>query len=108
MFIQLLRSWKPGYDELPNPTEHFNGTSIKYAIAELERELESMTWTEDETSEQSEPKMHQLCAHALAFLTPLAPRLTKDWGSLVLNWGTARSIRVVAFHSLQIFRTLMP
>ena len=105
MLIQLLRSWKPGYNE---PTDHLNRASIKYAIADLERDLASMIWTEDDTSEQSEPKIQRLCTRILDFLAPLAPRLIKDWGSLALTWGTACSIRVVAFRSLQIFRALMP
>jgi hypothetical protein len=108
MFFQLLRSWIPGYDELSKHADHPNRSTMKSTLAQLERDFSSLIWKEDETSLHSEPKMRWLCTQVLKLLSPLAPKLAKDWGSLALSWGTACSIRATAFRSLQIFRALMP
>ena len=108
MLFQLLRSWISGYDELPDRSQYPNRSSLKSSIARLEREVESLLWTDDETNAQIEPKMQRLCAEVLNLLEPLAPHLTESWGSLALIWGTSCSIRAIAFRSLQIFRALMP
>ena len=108
MLFQLLRLWISGYDELPNRADHPSRSTMKSTLAKLEQDLGSMLWKEDETSVHSEPKMKWLCTQVLNFLSPLAPKLAKDWGSLALTWGTACSIRATAFRSLQIFRALMP
>jgi len=108
MLFQLLRSWVPGYDELPDRSNYPNRRAVKVAIANLEQEAESMYWKEDETSVESEPKMKWLCSQVLGFMDLLAPMLAERWGSLALAWGTACSIRAIAFRSLQIFRALMP
>jgi hypothetical protein len=108
MLFQLLRSWSPGYDELPNRPEFPSRLTLKSSLATLERDAQVKFWTDDETSVHSEPKMKWLCRQILDFLEPLASRLTERWGSIALIWGTACSIRAVAFRSLQIFRALMP
>ena len=108
MLFQLLRSWIPGYDELPDRADRPNRLTVKSAIAKLEQDAPSIYWKEDETSVQSEPKMKRLCTQVLGFFDHLAPKLAEEWGSLALNWGTACSIRATAFRSLQIFRALMP
>jgi hypothetical protein len=52
--------------------------------------------------------MKSLLSRVLTYLEPLAPQVIGQWGSLALAWGTACSIRAIAFRSLQIFRALMP
>jgi hypothetical protein len=105
MLFQLLRSWAPGYDELPNRSEYPGRLSF---LVTLEKDAQAKFWKDDESSSQTEPKMKWLCKQTLDFLEPLSNRLTDRWGSLALTWGTACSIRAVAFRSLQIFRALMP
>ncbi|PPR02256.1 hypothetical protein CVT24_011605 [Panaeolus cyanescens] len=105
MLFQLLRSWIPGYDELPDRRAH---TSMKESLASFEKDVQSMYWSEDDDSSVAVPKMKALCAKVVSYLEPLAPNLVGQWGSLALTWGTACSIRATAFRSLQIFRALMP
>ncbi|KAA1476636.1 hypothetical protein DENSPDRAFT_933178 [Dentipellis sp. KUC8613] len=106
--FQLIRSWLPGYDELADRSQHPSRAALKSTVEELEKEMDSRLWREDEGSAQSEPKMRWLCSKVLTLLEPLRPKLTKEWGSLALLWGTACSIRAIAFRSLQIFRALLP
>ncbi|KAI0264751.1 cell morphogenesis N-terminal-domain-containing protein [Gloeopeniophorella convolvens] len=108
MLIQLLRSWIPGYDELPDRMNYPSRSLLTSAVAEVEQELESILWKEDESSSQVEPKMQELCSRVLTLLVPLHTKLAERWGSLALLWGTACSIRAIAFRSLQIFRALLP
>lgn len=108
MLFQLLRSWIPGYDELPERSRYPSHSALKSTIAELEQNAESIFWKEEEENAQIEPKMQRLCTNVLALLEPLAPHLAEDWGSVALLWGTNCSIRAIAFRSLQIFRALMP
>lgn len=108
MLFQLLRSWTPGYDELPERSNYPNRSAVKYAIGAFEVEAEAMYWKEDDSHVESEPKMKQLCSEVLRYLEPLSPMLKNRWGSLALGWGTACSIRGIAYRSLQIFRALMP
>ncbi|KAH9992268.1 cell morphogenesis N-terminal-domain-containing protein, partial [Russula vinacea] len=108
MLIQLLRSWVPGYDELPDRLNHPTRGLLVSSISELEQELDSVIWKEEESSKQVEPKMRSLCSRVLTLLVPLHSKLAERWGSLALLWGTACSIRAIAFRSLQIFRALLP
>lgn len=108
MLFQLLRSWAPGYDELPDRSVNPGRSAIKEAISQLEEEANSMYWKDDESSSDSEPKMKWLSSRIIHHLGPLCPQLVDNWGSLTLNWGTTCSIRATAFRSLQIFRALMP
>jgi hypothetical protein len=108
MLIQLLRSWIPGYDELPDRLNHPARSLLVSSIWELEQELDRVVWKEEESSRQVEPKMQKLCSRILTLLIPLHPKLAELWGSLALLWGTACSIRAIAFRSLQIFRALLP
>jgi Cell morphogenesis C-terminal/Cell morphogenesis central region len=108
MLFQLLRSWTPGYDELQDRSIHPGSSALKDEIAELEAEAESMYWKDDETGAESEPKMKWLSSRVLHHLEPLCPSLAEEWGSLTLSWGTACSIRGIAFRSLHIFRALLP
>ncbi len=108
MLIQLLRSWIPGYDELPDRPNHPTRSLLVSSISELEKEMDRVVWREEESSEQVEPKMQSLCSRVLTLLVPLHPKLAERWGSLALLWGTACSIRAIAFRSLQISRALLP
>jgi hypothetical protein len=108
MLIQLLRSWVPGYDELPDRLNQPTRGLLVSSISELEQELDGVVWKEEESSAQVEPKMQSLCSRVLTLLVPLHPKLAERWGSLALLWGTACSIRAIAFRSLQIFRALLP
>ncbi|KAF8156931.1 cell morphogenesis N-terminal-domain-containing protein [Crassisporium funariophilum] len=108
MLFQLLRSWTPGYDELPDRSMGRSRSSVKDSIIALEKEAEDLYWMEDDSSSEAVPKMQVLCARVLTFLEPLASHLVSQWGSLALVWGTSCSIRATAFRSLQIFRALMP
>ncbi|RDB30372.1 Cell morphogenesis protein PAG1 [Hypsizygus marmoreus] len=108
MLFQWLRSWAPGFDELPDRSANPGRMAIKGALSRLEEEAEEMYWKEDESSVDSEPKMRWLASRVLHHLEPLRPSLREDWGSLALDWGTTCSIRATAFRSLQIFRALMP
>ncbi|KAI0053212.1 hypothetical protein FA95DRAFT_1674602 [Auriscalpium vulgare] len=108
MLCQLLRAWMPGYDELPDRVMYPSRASLKTAIAELEEDLQTTLWKDDESASSSEPKMRMLCARVLNLLEPLQVKLTEQWGSLALLWGTACSIRPIAFRSLQLFRALSP
>ncbi|KAI0312773.1 cell morphogenesis N-terminal-domain-containing protein, partial [Amylostereum chailletii] len=106
MLFQLLRAWVPGYDELPDRSSHPSRSALKAAISDLEKALDSGLWKEDEHPTQSEPKMQSICSQILSILEPLYPDLRQVWGSLALMWGTACSIRPIAFRSLQLFRAL--
>lgn len=108
MLIQLLRSWIPGYDELPDRLGYPARALLVSSVMELEQDLDRVLWKEDESSRQVEPKMRKLCSRVLTLLVPLHPKLAERWGSLALLWGTACSIRAIAFRSLQIFRALLP
>jgi hypothetical protein len=108
MLIQLLRSWVPGYDELPDRLGHPARAVLVSSVMELEQDLDRVLWKEDESSGQVEPKMQKLCSRVLTLLIPLHSKLAERWGSLALQWGTACSIRAIAFRSLQIFRALLP
>jgi hypothetical protein len=108
MLFQLMHSWAPAYDELADRADYPTRLELKSSIALFEQEARAKFWKDDETSSQSAPKMKWLSAQVLSFLEALAPRLAERWGSLALMWGTACSIRAIAFRSLQIFRALMP
>ena len=108
MLFQLLRSWTPGYDELPDRSTGRTRSSVKESIVALEQEANMLYWQEDDSTLEAVPKMKVLCTRVLSFLEPLAPHLVSQWGSLALTWGTACSIRATAFRSLQLFRALMP
>ncbi|KAF9561441.1 hypothetical protein CPC08DRAFT_817717 [Agrocybe pediades] len=108
MLFQLLRSWTPGYDELPDRSHNRSRMSVKDSISALEKEARDLYWHEDDLSDAAVPKMEILCRRIIVFLEPLAPNLVSQWGSLALTWGTTCSIRATAFRSLQIFRALMP
>ncbi|KAI0305309.1 cell morphogenesis N-terminal-domain-containing protein [Multifurca ochricompacta] len=97
MLIQLLRSWIPGYDELPDRLSYPSRSLLAFSITELEQELDNALWREDESSTQVEPKMHRLCSRILTLLVPLHPKLAESWGSLAL---------FLPF--LQVFRALLP
>jgi len=108
MLFQLLRSWTPGYDELPDRSAARTRNIVKESIAMFEKEADSMYWEEEDSASNAIPKMKSLCARVVAYFEPLAPHLISQWGSLALSWGTSCSIRSIAFRSLQIFRALMP
>ena len=108
MLFQLLRSWTPGYDELPDRSTSRTRSSVKESIFTLEEQAKTLYWEEDDSTLEAVPKMKVLCTRVLSFLEPLAPHLVSEWGSLALTWGTACSIRATAFRSLQLFRALMP
>lgn len=108
MLIQQLRSWIPGYDELPDRLNYPARSLLVSSVSELEQELDLVVWKEEESSRQVEPKMQRLCSRILSLLVPLHPKLAERWGSLALLWGTACAIRAIAFRSLQIFRALLP
>ncbi|KAF9525743.1 cell morphogenesis N-terminal-domain-containing protein [Crepidotus variabilis] len=108
MLFQILRSWMPGYDELPDRSTTRLRSSVKQSISIFEKEAESLYWEEEDSGEKAIPKMKSLISRVVGFLEPLAPQLLIQWGSLALMWGTACSIRAIAFRSLQIFRALMP
>ncbi|KAJ7741597.1 cell morphogenesis N-terminal-domain-containing protein [Mycena maculata] len=107
MLFQILRSWAPGYDELPDRSAYPNRSVLKASISSLEAEAETMYWKEDETTVDVEPKMKWLCSEVVRFMLPLCPMLPDLWGSLALSWGTSCSIRGTAFRSLQIYRAIM-
>ncbi|KAJ7905688.1 cell morphogenesis N-terminal-domain-containing protein [Mycena olivaceomarginata] len=107
MLFQILRSWAPGYDELPDRALYPSRSALKASISSLEAEAEDMYWKEDETSVDAEPKMKWLSSRFVRFMFPLCPMLAELWGSLALSWGTSCSIRATAFRSLQIFRAIM-
>ncbi|KAF8962299.1 cell morphogenesis C-terminal-domain-containing protein [Flammula alnicola] len=108
MLFQLLRSWTPGYDELPDRSASRSRSAVKDSIAVLEKDIKHLCWEENDSSDEAVPKMKLLSSRVLGFFEPLAPHLVSQWGSLALAWGTACSIRATAFRSLQIFRALMP
>ena len=105
MLFQILRSWLPGYAELPNGQSY---TSMKAHLLELEKDSNGMFWTEDDNVSLIDEKMRTLCTLVLQWLGPLHPELADEWGTLALIWGTTCSIRPIAFRSLQVFRSLMP
>ncbi len=108
MLFQVLRSWTPGYDELPEKSAGRSRTSVKESISLFEKEAASLYWEEEESGSATIPKMRLLLSRVLVFLEPLSPQVLGQWGTLALTWGTACSIRAIAFRSLQIFRALMP
>jgi hypothetical protein len=108
MLFQILRSWTPGYDELPDRYAARIRASVQESISTFEKEAEKLYWDEEESTSTVFPKMKSLLSRVLGYLEPLAPQVIGQWGSLALTWGTACSIRAIAFRSLQIFRALMP
>ncbi|KAK0496297.1 cell morphogenesis N-terminal-domain-containing protein [Armillaria luteobubalina] len=108
MLFQILRSWAPGYDELPERPPNGTRAAIKNAIKGIEAEAPMKYWREDETSQQCEPKMKWLCDRVLYILQPLCPGIREAWGTLALEWSTQCAFRHLAFRSLQTFRALMP
>jgi len=108
LLFQILRSWTPGYDELPDRSAARFRASVQGSIATFQQEAEKLYWEEEESTSTVLPKMKSLLSRVLAYLEPLAPQVIGQWGSLALAWGTACSIRAIAFRSLQIFRALMP
>ena len=108
MLFQLLRSCLSGYDELPERSFHRSRQELKTAIQELEKEAETRLWKEDDSGADAEGKLKWFGTAVLTLMEPLHPQLSEQWGTLALNWGTACSIRPVAFRSLQLYRALMP
>ena len=108
ILFQLLRAWAPKYDEILDRTCHKSRSQIKVLIDGLEKDSQALVWTDENTTQDVEPKMKEFCSRILEVLTPLHPKLPEQWGSIALTWGTACSIRAIAFRSLQIFRALMP
>ncbi|TFK41667.1 cell morphogenesis N-terminal-domain-containing protein [Crucibulum laeve] len=108
MLFQLLRSWTPGYDELPDRSSQRARSAVKESITQLEQDAEIEYWKEDEDGADAVPKMKWLCSKVLEYLEPLAPNIRNQWGLLASLWGTQCSIRTTAFRSMQIFRALMP
>ncbi|KAG7091886.1 hypothetical protein E1B28_008287 [Marasmius oreades] len=108
MLFQLLRSWAPGYDELPDRSSYPNRSVLKDELAGLELQAEDMFWKEDEKISEIEEKVRWLASRVIIFLEPLCPTIREKWGTLASEWGASCSIRSVAFRSLQIFRALSP
>jgi len=108
MLFQLLRAWAPKYDEILDRTTQKSRSQVKASIDGLEKDSLTLAWTDEDTTQEVEPKMKEFCSRILQILTPLHPKLPEQWGSVALTWGTACSIRAIAFRSLQIFRALMP
>ena len=108
MLFQLLRAWAPKYDEILDRTCHKGRSQVKALIDGLEKDLQALVWTDESNTQDAEPKMREFCTRTLEILSPLHPKLPEQWGSVALTWGTACSIRAIAFRSLQIFRALMP
>lgn len=108
MLFQLLRSCLTGYDELPDRSLYRSRPELKATIQNLEKEVETRIWKEDESGTDVEAKMRWFGNTVLNLVEPLHPTLSEQWGTLALNWGTACSIRPVAFRSLQLYRALNP
>ncbi|EIW59193.1 uncharacterized protein TRAVEDRAFT_71351 [Trametes versicolor FP-101664 SS1] len=108
MLFQLLRSCLTGYDELPDRSLYRSRPELKAAIQDLEKEIGTRTWKDDENSTDVEGKMRWFGNAVLNLVEPLHPALSEQWGTLALNWGTACSIRPIAFRSLQLYRALTP
>ncbi|KAH8818561.1 cell morphogenesis N-terminal-domain-containing protein [Flagelloscypha sp. PMI_526] len=100
--------WAPGYDELHDRASYPSRSALKAQLSKLEEEAGARFWKDDDSDEKSSPNMKWLCKEVLNFVRPLCPNIAEAWGSLALHWGTACSIRLIAFRSLQIFRALMP
>ncbi|KIY63168.1 hypothetical protein CYLTODRAFT_494122 [Cylindrobasidium torrendii FP15055 ss-10] len=105
MLFHIIRSWVPGYEELPDQPSRM---VVKAAISKMETQAEMWYWSEDETSEECAPKVQWMCKSTIELLQPLCPGLREAWGSLALTWSTQCSLRHLAFRSLQTFRGLMP
>ncbi|KAI0076513.1 hypothetical protein K474DRAFT_1622759 [Panus rudis PR-1116 ss-1] len=108
MLFQILRSCISGYDELLERGRYPSRPELKNIISTLQEECDAKLWKEDDPKERAEPLMRWLCGDILVLLEPLVPKLCETWGSLALAWGTACSIRPIAFRSLQFFRALQP
>ncbi|KAI0372230.1 hypothetical protein BV20DRAFT_964348 [Pilatotrama ljubarskyi] len=108
MLFQLLRSCLTGYDELPDRSMYRSRPELKAVIQNLEKEVEARLWRDDESGPEIEEKMRWFGNAVLNLVEPLHPKLSEQWGTLALNWGTACSIRPVAFRSLQLYRALTP
>ncbi|TFK22376.1 hypothetical protein FA15DRAFT_622584 [Coprinopsis marcescibilis] len=108
MLFQILRSCVPGHDELTDRSQQRSQWTVKERVVAFQQEIERYYWNEDDSSADVEPKMSWICQRILEFLDPLSPNLASSWGTVALEWGTACSVRAVAFRSLQLFRALMP
>lgn len=108
MLFQLIRSWIPGLDELPDRSTSRSHPTARDALHQLEQEADSRYWKDDEPEADLELKLKWFCTRILKLMDPLFPSLTESWGSVALNWGTSCSIRQIAFRSLQVFRALAP
>ncbi|VDC07396.1 unnamed protein product [Peniophora sp. CBMAI 1063] len=107
LLSQILRAWLPGYDEMPDRTVYPSRSALKTSMANLETEMQTQLWKEDDTPAQSDRKMQSICSQVLDLLEPLCLNLRQQWGSLAVLWGTSCSIRAIAYRSLQLFRALM-
>jgi hypothetical protein len=50
MLFQILRSWTPGYDELPDRSAARFRASVQESIATFEQEAEKLYWEEEEST----------------------------------------------------------
>ncbi|OCH93344.1 hypothetical protein OBBRIDRAFT_885610 [Obba rivulosa] len=106
MLFQLLRSCVSGYDELPDRAAHRTRHELRSVITLLQQQAETRLWKDEDGSTQAETAMKWFCGEILDLLTPLHPDLADRWATVALSWGTACSIRHIAFRSLQLHRAL--
>ncbi|GBE87331.1 hypothetical protein SCP_1100060 [Sparassis crispa] len=108
MLFQLLRSCMSGYDEIPDRLQYRSRSELRGVILTLSQEAETKLWEESDSNTQVELKMRWFSGEVLKLLEPLYPDLREGWGKQASAWGTACSIRPIAFKSLQLYRALAP
>jgi hypothetical protein len=107
MLVQILRAWIPAYEELELDSM-VKVASLQDNITTLEKDLVDGVWTEEDTQEATMQKMQDLSARVLRMMQPVVPTIATEWGSLALTWATGCAVRLIAFRSLQIFRSILP
>lgn len=107
IIMQVLRLWLPLYEDLDTISQT-DRVAARVAVLNLEEKMAGKLWKEDDSSDETLPKMKTLCSEVLAVLGPLCPDLAERWGSLALSWATGCAVRAIAFRSLQVFRAIMP
>ncbi|KAG8937043.1 Cell morphogenesis protein PAG1 [Tulasnella sp. 419] len=111
LYLHILRSWLPGYDDIMGLAEFPSRSELLSSISNLEVKQSAALWKIVESGPKSLelPKPLVLfCSEAFKLLEPLYPQLRQTWGHLALEWGTTCPVPAIARRSIQIFRAIMP
>ncbi|KAG9006543.1 Cell morphogenesis protein PAG1 [Tulasnella sp. JGI-2019a] len=110
--FRFLRSWLPGYDEIPESSGMPSRVTVKGKVQALEVRQDTLLWAgvEGEPRPASEivRRMTALCAEVIDILEPLFPYLRQTWAEIAVRWVSQCSLPIVARRSSQLLRAIMP